>query len=97
MFYKLLKFANHLDNIGLSKEADYIDHLMSHTDEPSKGERIKNINPGCAHFGSEGIVQSVSSLPEDKGMVVAYIVTNNGDTYSEGDTLEKTLDQLMIV
>tara|TARA_B100000131_G_scaffold175032_1_gene169114 strand:- start:9942 stop:10235 length:294 start_codon:yes stop_codon:yes gene_type:complete len=97
MFDKLLKFANHLDNIGLTKEADYLDHLMSHTDEPSKGDHVKNINPGCTHFGSEGVVEDVSSLPGDKGVVVVYVVTNDGEAYSKGDTLEKTLDQLMVV
>ena len=97
MFNKLLKFANHLDTIGLTEEADYLDHLMSHTHEPSRGDHVKNINPGCTHFGSEGVVEEVSSLPGGKGMVVAYVVTNDGGTYSEGDTLEKTLDQLMVV
>jgi len=97
MINKLLKFANHLDNIGLSKEADYLDHLMSHSDEPLRGDSIENINPGCKHFGSEGVVKDVTDLPDDQGVVAVYVVTNDGDTYSKGDILEKTVDQLKVV
>ena len=97
MINKLVKFANHLDAMGLSKEADYLDHLMSHSDEPLKGDSIENINPGCTHFGSEGVVKDVTDLPDDQGVVAVYVVTNDGDTYSKGDILEKTVDQLKVV
>ena len=28
MLKELIKFANHLDNLGLSKEADYLDRIL---------------------------------------------------------------------
>ena len=33
-------------------------------------------------------------LPDMVGKVAVYTVTNNGDTYSPGDKLTKTVDQL---
>ena len=46
------------------------------------------------HYGSMGIVQKIMDLPGEIGKIVKYSVTNNGDTYSAGDSLTKTLDQL---
>jgi hypothetical protein len=57
------------------------------------GDIIKNINPKCKHFGSQGIVKGVEDMP-GYGKVAIYTVTNNGDTYSPGDSLTKTIDQL---
>ena len=68
--------------------------LVSHYVVPANGEMIRNSNPGCKHYGSEGSVSGVEMLPGDAGHVVSYIVTNDGPTYSVGDTLTKTLDQL---
>ena len=50
---------------------------------------VKDINPDCPHFGSEGIVSKVS---KDE---VTYRVTNNGKTYQDGDELTKTKDQIV--
>jgi hypothetical protein len=58
------------------------------------GSKVKNINPSCKHYGSEGVVEEVKDLPDEMGQVVKYKVTNDGDTYKKGDTLTKTIDQL---
>jgi len=58
------------------------------------GDLIQNVNPDCMHYGSMGIVQKIMNLPGGIGRIIKYSVTNNGDTYSPGDSLTKTLDQL---
>jgi len=58
------------------------------------GSKVKNINPSCKHYGSEGVVEEVKDLPDEMGQVVKYKVTNDGETYKKGDTLTKTIDQL---
>jgi len=68
--------------------------LQSHTDEPSLGDHVVNVNPGCKHYGSEGIVVKLEQLPQDMGTVACYRCTNNGDNWSEGEVLRKSLDQL---
>lgn len=50
---------------------------------------VKDINPDCPHFKSQGIVIKVT--PND----VTYRVTNNGKTYKEDDELTKTKDQIV--
>lgn len=63
--------------------------------EYQNGELVKNINPSCDHYGSEGIVESVEDLPNRMGKVVKYRVTNDGPTFKKGDVLTKTKDQLI--
>ena len=63
--------------------------------EYKNGEMVKNINPSCDHYGSEGTVESVEELPNGMGKVVKYKVTNDGPTYKKGDILTKTKDQLI--
>lgn len=58
------------------------------------GDKVKNINRSCMHYGSEGIVESVKELPRNIGYIVAYTTTNSGKTWSMNQTLEKTEDQL---
>ena len=70
--------------------------LQSHTLEPVVGDHVENVNPGCKHFGSEGIVVNMKQLPSDMGTVACYRCTNSGDNWSKGDVLEKSLDQLVI-
>jgi hypothetical protein len=71
--------------------------LTSHHDEPKIGDTVINTNPGCQHFGSEGIVLSVDTLPGDAGKTAEYQCTNGGTTWSLGDVLTKTLDQLDLI
>jgi len=71
--------------------------LMSHYAQPNIGDYVENVNPGCKHFGSKGKVSKIDLLPEDKGATIEYIVDNEGDTYSPGSVLSKTLDQLKIL
>ena len=70
--------------------------LQSHTLEPVVGDHVENINPGCKHFGSEGVVVDIKQLPRDMGTVACYKCTNSGDNWLMGDVLEKSLDQLEI-
>ena len=58
------------------------------------GNKVKNINRACYHFGSEGIVTEIKELPDRMGKVISYQVTNEGETYKKGDVLTKTPDQL---
>ena len=67
---------------------------MSHTYEPQIGDKIKNTNPNCKHYLSEGTVLSVDSLEGGKGKTALYLVENDGPTYVQGQTLCKTMDQL---
>jgi hypothetical protein len=67
---------------------------QSHTHEPEVGEMVVNVNPKCKHLGSEGIVLEILSLPGDAGKTIQYQCINDGETWSEGDILEKTMDQL---
>jgi len=61
------------------------------------GGMVQNINPDCMHYGSMGTVDKMIDLPGDVGTVVKYTVTNDGDTFSAGDVLMKTMDQLIPV
>ena len=70
------------------------ENFMSHAFEPIVGDAVVNTNPGCKHYGREGIVISIDDLFEDQGKVISYHVTNDGDTYTNGDVLHKTMDQL---
>jgi hypothetical protein len=59
------------------------------------GDKVKNINAECKHYGSEGIVKEVRDLPEDMGYAVVYECTNDGPTWKKGDMLGKTEIQLV--
>ena len=69
-------------------------NFQSHTFEPMLGDPVVNINPNCTHYQSRGTVMDIKPLEGDAGMVVVYQVSNDGDSFAPGDTLEKTLDQL---
>ena len=56
------------------------------------GDMVRNINPTCAHFKSTGEVVYV----HDDGDIT-YQVNNQGATYTPGDELTKSADQLMKV
>jgi len=58
------------------------------------GDNVKNINPKCTHFESEGVVKKLNDIPGDKGTTVAYQCTNAGKNWKKGDILDKTPDQL---
>lgn len=58
------------------------------------GDRVKNINPSCTHYGSEGIVEKLEPLTDNMGNVVVYRTTNSGSSWKEGDLLKKTEVQL---
>ena len=58
------------------------------------GDKVKNVNAKCKHYGSEGIVKEIRDLPEDMGYAVVYECTNDGATWKKGDMLGKTEVQL---
>lgn len=58
------------------------------------GDKVRNINASCKHYGSEGVVKEIRTLPEDMGYAVVYECTNEGMTWKKGDMLGKTEIQL---
>jgi hypothetical protein len=58
------------------------------------GDRVKNINPECIHYGSRGTVTGVSYLPNEMGKVVTYEASNTGDNWTIGQPITKTEVQL---
>lgn len=58
------------------------------------GDRVKNINTECTHYGSEGVVENIEPLPDDMGYIVSYRTTNSGSTWKQNEVLKKTKDQL---
>jgi hypothetical protein len=58
------------------------------------GDKVRNINTACMHYGSEGVVETVIGLPEDHNWTVGYQTTNSGKTWDVGQVLTKTDDQL---
>jgi len=61
------------------------------------GDKVRNINTACMHYGSEGIVDEVEPMPDNIGYVVAYTATNDGSTWKPGEILRKTHDQLSVL
>ena len=82
------------------KEEDFSEQISSAADNTtsysgiSAGDMVENTNTSCIHYGSKGKVLKVESLPNDTGYVIHYQVTNEGNTYSPGEILSKTEDQL---
>jgi len=58
------------------------------------GDKVKNINTSCTHYGSEGVVEKLEPLPDNMGNVVVYKTTNSGPSWDKGDILKKTEVQL---
>ena len=59
------------------------------------GDKVKNVNAECKHYGSEGIVKEIRDLPENMGYAVMYKCTNDGSNWKKGDMLGKTEIQLV--
>jgi hypothetical protein len=58
------------------------------------GDKVKDINQQCMHYGSIGTVTMIETLPENSGYLIHYTVENDGPSYSPGKVLTKTEDQL---
>lgn len=58
------------------------------------GDKVRNINANCKHYGSEGTVKEIRTLPEDMGYGIVYECSNEGVTWKKGDMLGKTEVQL---
>ena len=61
------------------------------------GDKVRNTNTACMHYGSEGIVDEVEPMPDNIGYVVSYTATNDGSTWKPGEILRKTHDQLSVL
>jgi len=61
------------------------------------GDRVRNTNTACMHYGSEGIVVEVEPMPDDADYVIAYTTENDGPTWKSGEVLRKTNDQLSVL
>lgn len=83
--------SNEIDQIVFEKLREF---YKSKSSMLNPGDRVKNINTSCVHYGSEGIVEKLEPLPDNMGNVVVYKTTNSGPTWKEGDTLKKTEVQL---
>ena len=59
------------------------------------GDKVKNVNAECKHYGSEGIVKEIRDLPENMGYAIMYECTNDGSNWKKGDMLGKTEIQLV--
>ncbi len=59
------------------------------------GDKVRNINSACKHYGSEGVVKEIRNLPEDMGRAIIYECGNDGSTWKKGDMLGKTEIQLI--
>ena len=75
---------------GSGEEPD--EELVEYPD-PEVGDMVEDINPECPHFGSIGVVTKVGKEKKDE-QEATYLVINEGEKYSKGDELTKTLDQL---
>jgi len=79
------------NKLGLNKKSS---SQQKYESPFKKGDRVKNINQSCTHYGSEGIVDDVEPLDDDMGYVVKYRTINYGPTWNMGQTLKKTEVQL---
>ena len=61
------------------------------------GDKVKNINAACMHYGSEGIVETIEEMPENIGYIVGYKTTNAGVSWTVDQYLRKTEDQLTLI
>jgi hypothetical protein len=61
------------------------------------GDKVKNVNATCKHYGSEGVVDSIEQIPDDIGYIVGYKTTNMGPTWTVDQYLKKTEDQLVLM
>lgn len=91
-----IKLPSELVNEG-HMEAPYEYDNISEPYSIKVGDMVKNTNPSCKHFGSQGMVKQVIGMPDDIGQLIRYVVMNQGNTYKPGSILTKTPDQLEIM
>lgn len=77
-----------------------------HRRTPSRfkvGDRVRNCNSECEHYGSTGTVTQLVDLQDPEfpdnivGKAVRYKCDCCGHNWREGDELEKTPEQLEII
>lgn len=85
------------DDLMTPTETNYYELDRVNLANLKAGDMVKNINKDCKHYGSEGYVDDVSELPDYMGQVVRYTTINAGPTWSIGEKLVKTPNQLMLM
>lgn len=82
--------------VDAAREAVYqlLKGYRSHDNMPKVGDMVRNTNPGCIHYRSEGKVTALNDVGKGRGTSIKYRCTNDGPKWSVGDYLEKTPDQL---
>jgi len=78
----------------MARTYQLIKGFQSHTNMPKVGDKVRNTNPGCIHYKSEGFVTGIKDIPGGKGKTISYRCTNDGSMWRAGDILQKTPDQL---
>jgi hypothetical protein len=67
------------------------------------GDRVRNCNPECEHFGSTGTITKILDLKDPNipnnivGKAVRYKCDCCGKNWKKGDELEKTAEQLKLL
>ena len=82
------------ENETEAKAQQMMNAPMNHHCMFQVGDKVRNINAMCKHYGSEGTVKEIRELPDDMGYGVVYECSNNGPTWKIGDMLGKTEIQL---
>jgi len=85
------------DDLLTPTETNYFELDRVNLASLKTGDMVKNVNESCKHYGSEGYVDDVSELPDFMGQVVRYTASNSGPTWSKGDKLVKTPNQLVMM
>lgn len=85
------------DDLLTPTETNYFELDRVNLANLKTGDMVKNVNESCKHYGSEGYVDDVSELPDFMGQVVRYTASNSGPTWSKGDKLVKTPNQLVVM
>ena len=62
---------------------EVFDTFQSHADEPMPGDYVVNVNTGCKHHGSAGIVISIKTLPGNAGKTAEYQCMNQGPEWGK--------------
>jgi len=83
-----------VESVNEELEAPYEYDNISEPYSIKVGDMVKNTNPSCKHFGSQGVVKQIIDMPNDIGQLIKYIVMNQGSTFKPGTVLTKTFDQL---
>ena len=77
----------------------FIDKSNVYPNELKSGDRVRNCNKECEHYGSTGTVKHVIKLVDNNnknvvGNEIEYVCDCDGKTWKKGQHLKKTEIQL---